>query len=214
MGMGDHIICNGMVRHFCEQYGEVTLFAKLKYASKVNYMYRDNPNIKIYSNQQNDQGVDDFVANNKIEDDLIKIGFGWQGAGRINFDQGFYAQAGIPFEYRFSKFYVERDLNLELKAFRELNPLNEPYVFTHGVDLSRVRNDIKIISNPESVGLFNLFTLFERATEIHFMESSIKCLVETLKLTGPKLFYHRYARPYARKPWMESTIRGNVEIID
>ena len=41
LGLGDHIICNGIVRHFKEIHKTVTVFCRPNYFTNVEYMYRD-----------------------------------------------------------------------------------------------------------------------------------------------------------------------------
>jgi len=102
----------------------------------------------------------------------------------------------IPFSVRFDNFYIERDFEAEKKIVEELNPTNEKYIFTHNVDLSKVRSDLKIIENPINYNIFHLLSLIENAEEVHLMESSIKCLVNSYKMEKPKFFYHTYVRNY------------------
>ena len=45
LGLGDHIICNGIVRYYSEIYEKVFVFVRQHNFSNVSYMYRDNPNI-------------------------------------------------------------------------------------------------------------------------------------------------------------------------
>ena len=47
LGLGDHIICNGIVRHYNEIFKSVTVFCKPHNFTNVEYMYRDNGSIII-----------------------------------------------------------------------------------------------------------------------------------------------------------------------
>ena len=49
LGLGDHIICNGMVRYFKEIYGKIKVFCKPHNYKNVEYMYRDDDNIEVLS---------------------------------------------------------------------------------------------------------------------------------------------------------------------
>ena len=71
---------------------------------------------------------------------------------------------------------------------------NEKYIFVHNVDKDKIRNDLKIIENPDEYSIFDLITLIENAEEVHLMESSIKNLVNSIKMDKPKFFYHKYVR--------------------
>ena len=196
LGLGDHIICNGLVRHIKKVEDEVYVFCKPHNAKNIEYMYRDDSNIKVLSIGE-DIDVNNYIKNNKISNDVIIVGFhNLYKSNYETFDVAFYNSIDIPFSVRFHNFYVERDLELEQNIIKELNPNDEKYVFTHNVDITKVRNDLKIIENPTNYNIFNLISLIENAEEVHLMESSIKCLINSYKMEKPKFFYHNYVRNY------------------
>ena len=196
LGLGDHIICNGLVRFFKEEYGKVGVFSKHHNLQNVKYMYRDDTDIEVIG-VAGDGEVNDFLS--KInEENFIMVGFGnltWRNEN--SFDDEFYTTSSIPFEYRFSKFGFLRDSEKESEVYDYLNPYDEKYIFTHGeIDKSKIRNDLKIIQNPHEFNLFDILKIIERAEEVHLMESSVKCLVNSYKFSYPKFFYHQYVRGY------------------
>jgi hypothetical protein len=193
LGLGDHIICNGLVRYYCELYGEVSVFCKPHNFTNVSYMYRDNYKIKVLPIGE-DSDVNNFILTNNIHNNTIVCGFG--RASRPKFDEEFYASVNLPFDYRFSKFFLLRDYEKENNILNTLNPTGEPYIFVHGVNKSKVRTDLKIIENPVQYNLFDILTLIENSTEVHLMESSVKNLVNSIKIDKPKFFYHQYSRGY------------------
>jgi hypothetical protein len=129
LGLGDHIICNGLVRHFCDLYNEVSVFCKTNNYENIVCMFSDDDRIKIIP-LKDDNEVISYITNNKLHNNLIKVGFDrlWYGNPKT-FDIGFYNTANIPFEYRFTKFKFERDFNLEKQIMNELNPTGEDYIF-------------------------------------------------------------------------------------
>lgn len=197
LGLGDHIICNGMVRHYKEIYGKVTVFCKPHNYENVKYMYRDDEDITVLPVGE-DWDVNVYIFENKISKDVIKIGFDkLMNYPVTKFDESFYKIAEIPFEYRFSKFSFLRDLEKEGEAFNFVNPNNEEYIFVHGnVDRNKIRTDLKIIENPIEFGVFDILKIIENATEVHIMESSIKCLVNSYIFEKPSFYYHQYIRGY------------------
>lgn len=196
MGLGDHIICNGLVRHFKELNEKIYVFSKPHNFKNVAYMYRDDEGIEVLPIGE-DHDVENYIKINEIQEDVIKCGF-WNPFNLETFDETFYRNISIPFEYRFTKFYFKRDLDLENKAYDYCNPNNEKYIFTHGdIDKNKIRNDLKIIENPTNYGIFDILKLIENAEEVHLMESSIKCLVNSYKFDKPKFFYHSYVRGYS-----------------
>lgn len=72
LGLGDHIICNGMVRYFYKKYKKILLFCYTHNYENVNYMYRDLYNLDII-NFDSEKDAVFFSENNKIvRDNLIK----------------------------------------------------------------------------------------------------------------------------------------------
>ena len=197
LGLGDHIICNGIVRYIAEQCSKVYVFCKTHTFRNIEYMYRDNDNINVLPVGE-DIDVVKFIESYNLTNKTIRIGFEYLNIyPSERFDFSFYKSINLPFENRFDKFLFVRDKAVESKVFEELNPTQEDYIFIHGdLDRSKIRKDLKIIENPEQYKIFDLLTLLENATEIHLMESSLKCLINSFKLEKPKLFYHQYVRKY------------------
>lgn len=194
MGIGDHIICNGLVRNLYKKYGSIDLFCYDYNEINVKYMFRDLDNFKTIP-VSSDQEAHFIINNNNL--DVLKIGFENLRINELSqtFDIEFYKIANLPISSKFNDFYLERDIEKELLILKDLNPNNEPYIFVHGnLDIGKIRGDIKVIHNPINYSLFNLISLFENAEEIHVMESSLKCLINQYELNKPKLFYHNYVK--------------------
>lgn len=191
LGLGDHVICNGMVRYLRNKHGEVTVFCKANNHKNVQYMYRDDDKIKVFP-LNSDSDVERYIRSNNLTKDTIRAGFVRRPDQR--FDDVLYETAGVPFNARFDNFYIQRDLEREKEIYNTLNPNNEPYIFTHGVDMRRVRGDLKVIENPVEYLIFELIGILENSVEVHLMESSLKCLAGSIPMSKPKFFFHKYAR--------------------
>lgn len=193
LGLGDHIICNGLVRNFCRNYNYIYLFCYKKNEKNVRYMYRDLKNL-ILMVVNSDSEADLIIKKNNLN--VVKIGFDRLNPLGINtFDFQFYEMCNLPFSCKFEDFYLKRDIKKEFSILNDLNPKKEPYIFINeNLDLNKIRKDLKIIVNPIQYNLFNLISLFENAEEIHVSESSIKCLINQFKLNKPKLYYHNYVK--------------------
>ena len=227
LGLGDHIICNGLVRQFSKLYQKVYCFVKAVNVSSVAFMYRDEPKIQLIPVKDDSEVV--LRTNESIP--LIKIGFEKLDTSSGNFDESFYRQVGMDFSSRWYDFYVERDHQLERELFSTLNPGHTPYALVHDdvrrslfLDVTYVTKGLQIINpsehlriqemNPEfqNYNLFHWILLLENAEEIHCMDSSFKCLVESLSnLAKPRLYYHRYVR--GSGPRAVSTVRKNWTVI-
>jgi hypothetical protein len=208
LGMGDHILCNGLVRHFAKLYKKTYVFAKPNYAKNVLYMYRDNSNIKIIPFDDSDVKV--FMNLNPDNNYLI-LGhtpdyfYRLDKLKEFTFEEGFYKMAKIPIEYKWSKFYFERNLEKEKESFKKLGlSEGEKYIFVHD-DPKRQRifktkyidKSLKAIhpSDHQDIGLFDFFYTIENAYEIHVHNSSFDSLIDCMEIKRDRMFYHRYARP-------------------
>ena len=165
LGLGDHIINNGMVRHFYNEYGAITLFAYKHNLKNVQYMYRDLENFQVIGSESDAQ-IDSYIQKTGV--DCIKIGFSDLSGlmPELAFDKAFYKLADLDFSVRFDEFYLERDLAKENEVIEALNPTGEKYVFVHddsergySIDLEKVKTDYKIIMNDKQFNVFDYLTL-------------------------------------------------------
>ena len=204
LGLGDHIICNGLVRYLQKKFEDVTIFCKPQNYDNVKIMYSDNQKIKILP-IGDDFHVESFIYTNNLQMDTLKIGFNKLSEYQTpyTFDEGFYGIAGINFKERFDSFYIPRDLNREEEIFKELNPKNESYIFIHddkergfSIDWDKLPKNIKVIENNVKYNLFDMLTIIERADEVHVMQSSIRDLINSYVMNKPKFYLHNYVRGY------------------
>jgi len=218
LGLGDHIVCNGLVRHIYEQHDHVTLFCYHHNLKNLQYMYRDLDNL-ILKPMSSDGEIMNFIITTGIP--VIRIGFERMSQFYHNntFDKAFYDIAGLDFNIRYDKFYLKRDSNTEDLVYNELNPNNEKYIFVHddpsrgfSINSEKHRSDLKIIKNDKRFNIFEMIKIYENAEEIHFMESSISALLNSYVLKDSKLFLHRYVRGYDN--FGHSQSRNNIQIID
>jgi len=197
LGLGDHIICNAIVRHYKKKYDKLYVFCKPHNFENVSYMYRDDINIEVLPIGE-DNDVNIYISKNNLESKVVRVGFEYVSrCNHSSFDECFYTCINLDFSARYNEFFFKRDLEKEIEVFKNLNPHDEPYIFIHGnIDKNKIRKDLKIIENPVNYKIFDLIHIIENAQEVHLMESSIKCLVNSIQMTKPKFFYHRYVRGY------------------
>ena len=217
LGLGDHIVCNGLVRYLYKQYKQVTLFCYEHNLSNLHYMYRDLENLNLYP-ANSDYEIQNFINSNNIH--VIKVGFekmrDFYHTG--SFDEAFYKIINLSFDIRFDEFHISRDYDNENKVYNELNKDNEKYIFVHD-DLSRgfsinkdkYRSDLKIINNDKRFNIFEMMKIYENAEEIHLMESSISALINSYSFKN-KIFMHKYVRKYDDFGYTKS--KNNIIIIE
>lgn len=224
LGLGDHIICNGIVRNIYKYKTQnLSLFCKPKYCNSVQYLYRDT-NIKIIP--KDDYDVVKFLSTiNNLNKIFIGhhhlINFINEG---LSFDKAFYKQIGLNFKKRWSDFYVQRDVNRENTLYEKINP-NKEYIFLHE-DKSRnllinrnfienkniqiIEPDIKLTQN-----IFEYIKIIENAKEIHCIDSCFRLLVDSIlkENTTTKLYYHLHLLNNNIKDTTFSQSRLNWNII-
>jgi hypothetical protein len=74
------------------------------------------------------------------------------------------------------------------------------YAFVHddasrGFQVQTGAIELPIVRNDTTESIFHLGLVLERAAEVHCMESSIRCMIESLEMKRPKLFYHNFRYP-------------------
>lgn len=204
LGLGDHIICNGMVRHYSELYDNVVLFSYSHNLSNVEYMYRDLKNLEVFDFKTEDHLVK-YIIENNLQPHLIKIGFE-RLPGYLNemtFDKAFYRMMGLDFMIRFDKFFFKRNDEKENLVCKTLNPNDEKYIFViddpnrgFNIDMNKVPNNYKIIKNDYNFMMFDYIKLLENAEEIHTMQTGFLDLINSYKMNKPKIYRHTYVRQY------------------
>lgn len=197
LGLGDHIICNGLVREFVKVFNRVFLFSKPHNFNNVSFMYRDLDNLTVI--KADDLDAVNYIINNNLQNCYLRVGHENMVKG-YNFDEAFYQQVNIDFKQRWDSFFIERDTKSEDIPFNELNPNNEPYALIHntgsdGVDrinYSKIDSSLKQIIIPKKYGFFDFIKLIENATEVHCIDSSFIHLVNSLNVTNKKFFHKNY----------------------
>lgn len=192
LGLGDHIICNGLVRTIAEKYDKVFLFVKAHNHYSVEYMYRD---INLELIIADDKETNRYIQKYNITK-LIKIGFKELSG---DFDKSFYELAGIDFTDRWDKFKVKRDKKRESNLFKRLE-LSKPYIFLHEdkrrkmvINRDKLKGTIFTPNRYYTNNIFDYCYIIEQADEVHCIESSFGLLIDSLNL-NKNTFIHRYAR--------------------
>jgi len=198
LGLGDHIICNGLVRCMIKPNEKYTMFVKEHNLDSVRFMYKDLKNLVFLV------GDDDFArnfihVNNISKENLIIAGFGRHPNSK-EFDDSFYLQNNLPFKYRWDKFYVERDYESEKKIFKMYDVNENDYVFVHDDNKRNINiNNTKIVNKNLKVikpnkkltsNIFDYCYLMENSAELHFIDSSFRLLYDSLLNQKENLFYH------------------------
>lgn len=204
LGLGDHIVCNAIVRDLYKKYGTLTLAVKEHNHGSVKQLYRDL-DIQFHKVKTDSDCMPLY-----FKTPTIRIGF---EHCRQDWEKSFYDQVGLDYSDRFSKFYISRDLERE-KALEDKLNLPEEYAFVNRT-ASTGSSDIELKTNlslvelqPITDSLFDWIGVIEKAKEIHTIDSSIFQLIRQLPTSGDKFFYDmrkvdstRTTPPYEDPEW-------------
>lgn len=213
LGLGDHIICNGLIRRLIQKNSKYGIFTKEHNVDSVSFMYRDLNNLKVIPI------IDDSTIIEYKDKEIMLIGHGnlpivIQQHGCL-WDESFYKQMNIDFSERWNSFYYKKDIKKEKGLFDNLNPNKEKFALIHNedstgtdrIDYSKINPELKQIFVKKSETIFDYGFLISMATEVHCIDSSFKHLVDSLPTMG-KLFYHKNFKPRTsldhnhRKKWI------------
>jgi len=206
LGLGDHIICNGLVRQIALDYDEVYVTCKQHNKSQVERMFSDNPKIKgtVYTTPNPSS---DYMELRPKRDDSRK------------FDELMYEMAGVDFRHKWDSFYVQRDLDKENELIENVYCINgDKFAFLHE-DKTRGFAIYKGLPRKRTVrpmikfGLFDYMGIIEKADEIHCIDSSFMNLIECSGIKKDNLFFHKYVRIKQNKEYGTPTLNQNWRVI-
>jgi len=210
LGLGDHIICNGLYRTKAESFAKILFIVKAHNYGSVRTMLADVPNLNVIP-------IPSILADRFqvwlgkgleiLGWTVLRLGFFGKDyflpGNSKSFDEQFYDQANLAFEARWNKFSIP-------STKRSSPPSNitsgldlKGYIFVHddeergfNVDTSFIPDGTEIIRpiRRQGVEILAYRELIENATELHMIESSFLALAESLGSRG-KRFVHEYARP-------------------
>ena len=228
LGLGDHLLFNGLVRAYAKKYQAIGIFCKSHNLESVRFMFHDLPKVRVIEVQKGDISARRFIAINRILNrmSLGVLGFsdvfifGFQFLDRSSpepFDRQIYALANLSPKEKYEKFFVQRNYARERALFNEMYPGSE-YIFLHEdvsrgyvIDRTKIHSRLPIVSSAEhrTDNIFDYGTILDKAKEIHTIDSSFLSLVDLLpnSTTNRQIYLHRYARtdgwtPSLRKDWI------------
>jgi hypothetical protein len=211
LGLGDHIICNGLVRDIYEKYDVLNFPVKGHNLNNVKAMFSDLENINFITVKDDSEMLEHWKKFKSIFE-FIRLGC-FEQTNFIrpgeSFCQSFYRQAGVPYERRWEKFHVPHNEEAENALAASIEG---EFVFAHD-DLSR---NYKIKDNyltnnvyrpKHTLGLETSFTIFDyrkllsNASQIHCMDSSFAAMIDHIpELFGKTKYMHRYIRQASQNP--------------
>lgn len=189
LGLGDHIVCNGLTREIINQESDAEYFfmpVKHHNYSTVSKMFSDEKKLVLIS-VHGDWNEIYNLPHIKFCSKIYLVG---HYKTRKDWDVSFYEGVNIPFEKRWTSFKIDRDYETEKKIEEQLNPNSEPFILIHdtaswGTCPIETRKDLKIIRvTPITSSITDWCGLIEKAEEVHCIDSSFIHLCTSMGREG------------------------------
>ena len=211
LGLGDHIVCNGLFRVLHEKHDKSIVLAKRHNRYSVERMFRDLSNVVVLP-VINDFEADVYAKNHaRYNYNTVMLGhYGrefMKGAETV--DESFYKQASVDYQARWDSFYYPPDEEREQQVYSELCKSlgGNRYAFVHDDESRDLKINEKSLPNlpivrpnhnlgsAPKINFFDYGLLLRNATEIHCMDSSFALFADHLDTSDVKRkVIHRYLR--------------------
>ena len=209
LGLGDHIICNAILRKLRESYDIVHMPVKRHNFLNVQDLFKDDDGIELISVAGDEEALKYLNMFKGHVNEVVGVGnYGQEFLRDSNsFDESFYKQVRMEYNERWSLFSYARDINKEAVLYDSAE-LPDNYIFVHD-DKNRnyeiedsYFNDNSYVFRPThkfgtncETTLFHYGKIIENADEIHCIDSSFACYIEHLDCSAvDKMVLHRYIK--------------------
>lgn len=213
LGLGDNIICLGLVRAMARNNPNKKFYYVCLHRcyQSLAWMFQDLSNVFLFAVES---GREARQLAGFLNAEYLPIGI--VGVDLMQFDRYFYDQHQVNFELRWLDSSVPPGPKSE-DLFRRLNPMGEPYILVcdsksenniYGLNIENPRNlkVIKIYAATDNIYDWTKLVLF--ADEIHTIDTSFIHFVESTLYGKPvkSIFYHVIRKDpseFSRKlPWI------------
>ena len=194
LGLGDHIICNGLVRYIIKKYDVKNMCVVAKYSNinNVKRMFEDVPEVQFLAINEDKEFLDFYKTQGNTP--LFRVGF--EKCRNQEFDRSFYESVGVPFQARWEYWDFQRNYEQENLLIEELD-ITEDYIFVHDVssvgtydlNIDSDLRQIKLSRLKSEKSIFDWLGIIERAKEVHCINSSMIHLINSYNFNNKK-FYH------------------------
>jgi hypothetical protein len=185
LGLGDHFVCNGLVRTLLEQTKANRLYLPTKEHNigTVQQMYADDSRI-VCLPVTTDADVLSLPEISRVGH-FFRVGF--ENATEKQWDVSFYRCVGLPWHIRWSKFSCNRSREGERMLESYLGISNgDRFVLIHdqasvGSIPIQVATDLRVVKvMPHTRSMLDWCGLIEKAEEVHCIDSSFIHLAQSL----------------------------------
>lgn len=204
MGLGDHIVCNGLVRQLISRHTECDIYLMCYPHNEISVsaMYSDL-DIKLLTGDPSNEHLLVNFAFSKYSNfsKVYEIGYSKLNLSDSvnNIERQFYNIAGVDFKHKYesSKFpYLDRVEDYSNYIFIHDDPSRNQHV--------NIKTNSKIYRPMRQYdNILDYIPIMKTCKEIHVMESSFMHLIECIPEINENLYLHRIRHyPIAETPFL------------
>lgn len=198
LGLGDHFVCEGLVRHLTIKFQAEKVFLPVKKHNyySVSSIYSDLPCVILLPVD----GDSDVYSLPEVALSTFHFKVGFERTVPKGWDRSFYSQLNIPFHYRYSFSNIVRNGIYEMalvdKLINNLHEINQPFILVaNGSSNGNYKLNIEsslpqVFVQPISNSIVDWVGVIERAEEVHVIDSSFFHLCQSFYTILPKCYYH------------------------
>lgn len=202
LGLGDHLLCNAIVRHFAKIHEAVVVPCYHHNKGAVCWMFSDLKNVSAQAVTAEELHA---MSGNYGEYQGVRLGhykfnpapFFGPVFDPLKFDQEFYGHADLPFELRWSGFKLPYIGESAIAAWSRF-PSHYSIIVHHdperGFEMKWGDNKPRTEIN-KNWDLNSSAACLMQAEEIHVINSSMLILADSIPTKAKRLVLHHYARP-------------------
>lgn len=210
MDLGDHFVHAGIINYFADKCNELHVPVKHHNYETVCTLFQEHPNIRVVALHAHEE--DSYVEQCKMS----RICNGWNMVfanidghhTALLWDEQVYTHYEVPFSFRYTNFRLPKEIQGSDDLFNRLYK-GRPYVLIHKktghmpqgipINIEAFRLSIGLSADVDIIEIDPSFTnnmmhyvkLIQNAEEIHCVNSSFFCLVDSIfNLTKAKLYFH------------------------
>lgn len=210
LGLGDHIICNGLVNKLSIE-KQIILPCKERNYPSVKYLYSENKNVTVVPISGDEFSEVDRLSK-QFGAKIIRTG--WTGG--LFWDKSFYTSLGLDFGLRWSMSKIPmKESNKVLEIIRDIvdgrkiilvNDKSSDNIFELNIPRYNDKDFCVIKTSEITNNIFHWVGVIKLAEEIHTIDSAFLNLCESINYNkGKKMIYH-----FARKtPNTPQELKGN-----
>lgn len=220
LGLGDHFICNGLVRKLKSSLALDLLILPVKEhnLTSVAALYAEQDGIELMPLPRSAYPEEDayIISQSKIlEIPVLKISY--NGSQNIAFDASFYIQMGFDLDVSWSHFHPPPQTSDSLNLYKRLIKHDHYCLVANAGSVGKFDIDVDTelpvyqLSQDYSNNLFDWSEIIARAKEIHCIDSSVIHLVDRMPTSAEKLVYHNVGRGskfHLKKNWERKAFMG------